>query len=314
MSMSSAPRITVVVPVYNAERYLGQTLDSVLAQTYSDYEIVIVNDGSTDGSLEVARRYAARWPERIKVIDQPNGGVSVARNTAIEAARGELIAMLDADDQWLPHHLATAVAAFDADPQLGMTHANIERVDRDGVSMGVAKRRWNTDRHPFDVIALRHEHVACLTVVARRSCIEAVGAFDPQFSRIGCEDRDLWLRIAEHYPVRYLDVVTARYRQYPDSFSSNLPRMYHARRLLLQKTARSARGARLARHMEAMIESDRGAEWLSEGCYFEAMRAQLRALRKRPQTIEVWRRLARLSLTACAAVLVALLAAEESEV
>ena len=68
MSMSSAPRITVVVPVYNAERYLGQTLDSVLAQTYSDYEIVIVNDGSTDGSLEVARRYAARWPERIKVI------------------------------------------------------------------------------------------------------------------------------------------------------------------------------------------------------------------------------------------------------
>jgi len=314
MNGTRTPRVSVVVPVYNAEAFLGGTLDSLLAQTFRDYEAVIVDDGSTDTSLTIAKRYARRHPHCIRVLQQANGGVAVARNTAIAAARGELIAMLDADDQWLPNHLETALAAFDADPELGMSHSNIERVDRNGRSLGIAERHWPNDRHPFDVIALRHEHVACLTVVVRRRCIEAVGGFDPQFTRLGCEDRDLWLRIAERFPVRYLDVVTARYRTYPDSFSANCDRMDVARRLLAAKVARTPRGARLARHMDAMIDSDRGVEWLAEGRYFESLRAQLRALRRRPQTWLVWRRLARLGVTASAALLLALLASEDADV
>jgi glycosyltransferase involved in cell wall biosynthesis len=289
--MSGAtPRVSAIVPAYNAAAYLAEALDSALAQSYPSLEIIVVNDGSTDSTAAIADGYAAAFPGRVRVIHQPNAGLPGARNTAIAAARGELLALLDADDIWLPDHLDTVVAAFDAEPGLALVHANIERIDANGRTTERWNRRWRNRKDPYAAVATRLEHVSCPTVVFRRSCIEEIGGFDPQFTGLGCEDRDLWLRILERYPVRYIDHVTARYRTHGSNMSGNHRKMAAARQRLLDKLSQTPRGAPLTRHVAAMIESDFGAELQQDGQYRAAFRAQLRALSQRPHTRKVWRR------------------------
>ena len=164
--------------------------------------------------------------------------------------------------------------------------------------IGVPMRLWRLQDDAFKAIALRHEHVSCPTAVFRRSCVDAVGGFDPQFTGLGCEDRDLWLRIAERWKLRYLDTVAARYRVHGKNMSGNRERMGQARRRLVEKLAAMPRGAALARHAGAMIDSDLGDELLAQGDCRGALRAQLRALRRRPLTQLAWRRLLRTAVTA----------------
>jgi glycosyltransferase involved in cell wall biosynthesis len=289
--MSSSPRVSVLMPACNAARWLPAALDSALAQTFTDFEVLLVDDGSTDATGAVADAYAARDP-RVRVIHQANAGLPAARNVAIAAARGDLLALLDADDEWLPEHLAQAVAALDADPALGLVHADIQRIDAAGQPLARhGPPRWRGVADPFAALALRREHVSCPTAVFRRRCIDVVGAFDLQFTGLGCEDRDLWLRIVERFPVRYLDRVTARYRMHAGSMSSQRGRMAAARQRLLDKLRCSARGAPLARHIAAMIDHDLAWELQQEGRYGAALCTQLRALARRPHTPLLWRRL-----------------------
>ena len=284
------PRVTAIVPAYNAAAYLAQALDSALAQRFADFEVVVVDDGSTDDTGAIADHYATQHPDRIRVIHQPNAGLPAARNAAIEAARGELFALLDSDDVWQRDHLQLAVAAFDADPQLGLVHANIERIDARGDWIMTCGPRWCNESDPYAAIALRLEHISCPTVVFHRRCVEVVGAFDLQFTGLGCEDRDLWLRIAEHFPIRYLDVVTASYRLHGNNMSANHGKMTAARLKLLDKLRGSPRGAAIADHVAAMIESDRGLEMHDAGRLGDAFLAQLSALRQWPQSRLIWRR------------------------
>ena len=297
-SAARLPRVSVLVPVYNGQAYLAEALESALAQSYRSFEVIVVDDGSTDASASIARMYAYRSNGRLRVVTQANAGLPAARNAAMAAARGEFFALLDADDVWLPNHLAHAVAALDADPAVGLVHANIERIDGSGRSIGVPLRFWRLQDDPFKALALRHEHVSCPTAVFRRACVDAVGGFDLQFTGLGCEDRDLWLRIAEGWKLRYLDAVSARYRVHGKNMSGNRERMGQARKRLVEKLATMPRGAALARHADAMIESDLGDELLAQGDCRGALRAQLRALRTRPLTPLAWRRLLRTAVTA----------------
>lgn len=290
------PRVTVVMPVYNGEEYLALAIESALGQRFRSFELVIVDDGSTDSSGSIAHAHAMRFPDRIRVIDQANAGLPLARNTALNAGRGEYFALLDADDVWLPDHLQLAMDVFDADPDIGLVHGNIRRIDARGEVLGVPERDWLQQEDAFAALALRHEHVACPTAVFARSCVERVGGFDPQFTGLGCEDRDLWLRIAERFRIHYVDAVVAHYRVHPGGMSRNRERMAAARQRLMNKVSLSARGAPLYREMHAMIQSDLGIELLDEGRWLEAMQAQVRALGARPQTALVWRRLVRSGL------------------
>jgi glycosyltransferase involved in cell wall biosynthesis len=130
------PRVSIIVPAYNAAAYLPYAIDSVLAQTYQDWEIVIVDDGSTDNTRAVVDAYRSRLRDRLQYIFQPNRGVSAARNHGIRAARGEFIALLDADDVWLPQRLELGVNALDADPAVGLVHSRVARIDTKGSVTG----------------------------------------------------------------------------------------------------------------------------------------------------------------------------------
>ena len=115
--------ISVVIPLYNKEHYIATTLQTILAQTYQDYEVVIVDDGSTDGSVNAVERLC---DSRLRLVRQNNAGVSVARNRGIEEARGELIAFLDADDEWKPDYLATQMMLVEMYPQCDVFATNYE--------------------------------------------------------------------------------------------------------------------------------------------------------------------------------------------
>lgn len=305
----SAPRVTVVMPLYNTRRYVEQAIDSALAQRYRRFELVVVNDGSTDGSGEIAARYAARFPSRVRVVDQPNAGLPAARNTALNAGRGDYFALLDADDAWHPDHLAQAMDAFDADPDLGLVHSNIRRIDADGRQLGVPARRWQPGIDAYRALALREEHVSCPTAVFSREAVRQVGGFDLQFTHLGCEDRDLWLRIAERFRLRYLDRVTADYRVHAASMSRNRERMARARERLLCKMSLSSRGKPLYAQAQAMVQSDLGLEYLAEGRVRDAFAAQWRAIATHPRALLPWRRMARTLIDSAALALPARAAA-----
>lgn len=288
-------RVSVIVPVLNGARWLREALESVIDQTMDDFEVIVVDDGSDDGSPDIARSMGGLDESRIRVLEFDHGGLATARNRGMERARGHYFAFLDSDDAWLPHHLETAMAAFEHDPDLGLVHANIQRVDENGAAIEVPRRHWDTEEDAFEVIALRHEHVSCPTVVVAREAIDAVGGFDERFNGLGCEDRDLWLRISERFRVRYIDQVTARYRMHASSMSVNRERMDRARRLLIAKLGDSRRGRALVGAMEAMLESDLGLEFLKRGQMAAALRQQVIALRLDPGARVVWKRLLRVA-------------------
>jgi len=280
--MSQGVRVSAIVPAYNAARWLGAALDGFLSQTFTAAEAVVVDDGSTDDTPTIAARYAAQYPDRVRVLRQENQGLCGARNTALAAARGEYFALLDADDVWLPQHLQRSVAALDADPALGLVHANIERIDGDGRALHVPPRYWRDGDDAFARIFLREEHVSCPTAVFRRSIFDQVGPFDLAFNRLGCEDRDLWLRIALVAPVRYLPEVHALYRQHGGNMSANLQKMERARRLLIEKFGDTPRGAPLKRRALAALHAGSGDEHLNAGRRGSAVRAYLRAFVQAP--------------------------------
>lgn len=301
-SNGNSPAVSVVTPVFNGASWLGEALDSALAQTFDDLEVIVVNDGSTDDSLAIARD-RARADERIRVIDQPNAGLPAARNMALKMARGSYLALLDADDAWFPDHLRWAMQAFENDPDLGLVHANIEFVDGNGDLVDMPVRTWHKDMDAFEALALRHEHVCCPTAVFSRLAVDTVGGFDLRFTGLGCEDRDLWLRIAARFRIRYVDRITARYRLHTGSMSADNDRMALARQMLVAKLAESERGAQLVSRMEAMIDSDLGLCLSDEGRMGRAIAQQWRALRQQPGERMIQRRFVHSLLAPCRSLL-----------
>ena len=279
----ATPLVSAIVPVYNGERFLAQALDSALAQSLRDLEIVVVDDGSSDGSRAIADAYAARHPGVVRVHHQPNQGLCGARNAALALARGRHLALLDADDVWLPHHLAASVAVLQRRRGVALVHADIERVDLNGNSLGCFDRHWDrVGNDVFRTLFLRREHVCCPTAVFRREIIERVGNFDMRFNRLGCEDRDLWLRIAAIAEVAYLEDVHALYRLHGANMSTNFDKMMTARTLLVEKFGTLPRGQPLRRQALAAAHCNLGDELMDAARRRAAFAAYARAFAVRP--------------------------------
>lgn len=195
-------RISVVIPTYNNERWLSRAIDSVLAQSRSADEILVVDDGSTDRTPEVAAAYGSK----IRYLRQENAGASVARNTGIQAASGEWIAFLDADDEWLPNKLQLQIEHLQRHPDLGWTTANyMECLCESGRRAAALPEKRILDClnggsiSPDYLQTYARGLTGCTdTMLIRREVLETAGLFRPEQKRFN--DLDLWLRIAYHYP------------------------------------------------------------------------------------------------------------------
>jgi GT2 family glycosyltransferase len=205
----SGIRVSVIIPVYGTAAFVADALDSVLRQTYTEYEIIVVNDGSPDSGLldEVLQAYR----NRITYIVQENRGTSGARNTAIRAARGEYVAMLDSDDRWHPEYLASQVSLLDADPTIDVVYPDAVRFGSE--RMGVARY---SEQYPiggeasFPRVLARECHIYG-EVTARRDTLVRVGLYDEDLE--SGEDFELWLRVLKSGGrIVYNDRVLAYYR------------------------------------------------------------------------------------------------------
>lgn len=196
--------ISVVIPLYNKIGRIADTLDSVLAQTFDDFEVVVVNDGSTDGADAIVRQ--CKDP-RVRIIDQPNGGVSAARNRGIEEARGEYVAFLDADDEWAPDYLASQAALAKRFSECAVFASNYSFCDASGLVSATTIRNLPFDAdcgeltNYFCVASAGHPPLWTSAVMVRREAMLAIGGF-PVGIRSG-EDLLTWARLAARYRIAY---------------------------------------------------------------------------------------------------------------
>ena len=204
------PRVSIIIPTYNCARYIGRALDSVCAQTYKDYEILVVDDGSTDDTKDVVMQYG----RKVAYLYQQNRGVSAARNHAISKASGELLAYLDADDMWYSEKLERQVAFLDAHQECGMIHSEISVINEQDEILHVRFNEETKRSVPqgYCILELlKRSHIQTLTVVERRNCFDRVGGFDERLPI--AQDYLHWIMIAaEGYGVGYLAEPLGKYR------------------------------------------------------------------------------------------------------
>jgi hypothetical protein len=217
-------RVSVIVPVFNSAAFVGGALRSVFAQSFRGFEVIVVDDGSED--REALDAVLGEWQGRVTCVRQPNGGPARARNTGIRRATGELVAFLDADDEWLPDKLAKQVAYFDRYPETGLLHTGI-------VGEPPSLRLAGPPRAMFCELFHTAFFINTLTVMVPRRVLDEVGLFDER-REVHIEDWDLWLRIAARHPLGYL-AETFAYHRPGGLMSSQIDRTYAAQALVVDK-------------------------------------------------------------------------------
>ena len=206
----STPALSVVMSAYNAERYLREAIDSIVAQTFGDFEFIIVDDGSKDSTLSILRDYESR-DERFKIISRPNKGLTVSLNEALAAVRAPIVARMDADDIALPERFAKQITFLAEHPEVVLLGTCVELIDPFGVHIGNVN--YPTDHAGIDARLLAGEggavpHLACMY---RTDVVRKIGGYREQFNN--SEDLDLWLRLAEVGQVANLPDILLKYRR-----------------------------------------------------------------------------------------------------
>ncbi|HSK10116.1 MAG TPA: glycosyltransferase [Vicinamibacterales bacterium] len=289
------PSVSVVVPAFNAAGSIGEAVASVLAQTYDDYEIVVVDDGSTDGTADLVRRAA---PES-RIVRQPNGGPGRARNAGIRASTANLIAFLDADDTWLPHKLEAQVAYFRSYPQTGLLHTDWIGSENAMAGQAALYAQPGPPRHVFCELFHTDYEIATLSVMVRRDVLETVGLFDER-REVHVEDWDLWLRIAARYPVGYLPQPAA-VRLTGGIMSADVEKTFRGQAEAIRKNValcrvgcpyHRAQPADCLRRRWYRLHWELGYSRLQQGRASAARASFLQAIRWRPWSTAAWAQLA----------------------
>ncbi len=210
----STATITVLMPVYNGGSYLSEAVESILAQTFGDFELIVVNDGSTDRSEKILRHYADRDP-RIKLISRPNTGIVGALNDGLAEAKGEFLARMDADDICLPHRFQTQIDFLKAHPDVLAVGSRVMLIDPYGSPICASDHKL--EHADIDQQIMRGNGYALVhpTAMIRREAIERIGRYRKALQWV--EDLDLWLRLAEIGKLANVPDVLLKYRKHPNS-------------------------------------------------------------------------------------------------
>lgn len=222
----TSPYFTVIVPVYNASATIAETVRSVLAQSDRDFELLLIDDGSSDDSLAVIREMET-LDGRIRVFSHANAGVASTRNRGIELARGAVVAFLDSDDLWYPTKLATHRAIHKANPAVGVSFAQIAFLEMDKAAHAPARTYSTVPSEPLTLAQVIGENPVCTTsnIVATRRTLAKIGGFRPGMAY--AEDQEWLARAVDGGEiVQGIDLLLVDYRMSPTGLSSNLRRMY----------------------------------------------------------------------------------------
>lgn len=230
------PRVSVIIPAYNYARFLPESIESALTQTFHDLEIIVVDDGSTDDTLEVARGYEGK----IRYHRQANRGISAARNAGCRMASGEFFAFLDADDIWDPEKISRQVEVFKASPKTSLVSTYLRFIDSEGKPLHGQKPSVVPGETLKDIIY--RGSAAPSTFMVRRSCFESVSGFDE--SLMAMEDLDFCLRVARKHVIRHIPENLGAYRVHGPSLSGNPAKVYPSFIAIYKKLLNNSTGIR----------------------------------------------------------------------
>jgi glycosyltransferase involved in cell wall biosynthesis len=288
------PRVSVVMPVHNGARYLAEALESVFAQTFRDFEVIVVDDGSTDETPAILRGYG----DRLAVISREQGGACAARNLGVERTAAPYVAFLDHDDRWYPRKLEQQTAVLDARPEVVLVLSESDRMDEQGrliQTRATAAERPRLKDSPLGRL-METDQLLSSAIMVRREAFVRAGMFDPDLH--GFEDFDLCARLRRLGEFAFVEEPGMCYRVHRGSFSrSGGERLQRSReRFLLRMRALFADDGdkqALIRTMLAECYSDWGLSQARAGRTAEGRRKLLEALRYNPFKLRTYLRLAR---------------------
>lgn len=270
--------ISVIVPTYNRAALIHETLASIFEQTYADYEVLVVDDGSDDGTYETLASYG----DRIRYLRIQHAGASVARNAGMALARGDTVAFLDSDDRWTPTFLEKMTAALTAAPGAGFAYCDYAMFSRDGPVQPVClapDEKINGDIFPK---LLEGAFVCTGSLLIRRSALQQIGGFDPGLRIV--HDWDLWLRLAHRYDAVYVDEPLLRIRRHAENLSHDAVRIYVENLRVLGTL--EARFPHTARRFRETMRKNEVACHRSLAAYYRGKRRPLPMLRHLARLLE----------------------------
>lgn len=282
--------VSVVTPTYNRARFLPEAVNSVLAQTYTDLELIIVDDGSVDDTRNVLEPFLADG--RVRYFYQENQGQSYARNLALEIAAGDFIAFLDSDDLWAPDKLEKQLAVLQKEPEVDIVHGDEAMIDEHGAVISLENMKRYSGRITRRLLA--DNSVSITTALVRRRCFDEMGGFD---TSVGvADDYELWLRFSARYCFHYQPDIVASYRVMADQISSDKRRRFAANERIIREF--------LVRYGEVLSPGElrwgvarfycrKARYFASVGERGEAASAIVRALCNAPLDSAVWKALYR---------------------
>jgi len=284
-------KVSIIMPVLNGEKFIGEAIQSILAQTYRNYELIVIDDGSTDGTAALVKSFSDRL--ELKYVPHPKPqGIAPSMNDGVRHASGDFISFLDHDDAWFPDFLATQVAYLEQHPEVGMVHSDFQTTDVQGNVMeeSVARCRHRTrpSGHVFPQLFC-DSFIVGNSVLIRKECFARLGMFDESL-RWG--DYHMWMRIARNYRVDYVDKVLTKYRQHPTqstrTVSANSPYEDSVGMMALKKIVqlypevRQELGAKTIRRRMAELHFEMACTWWSSGVFRNARNGLRKAIRLWP--------------------------------
>jgi glycosyltransferase involved in cell wall biosynthesis len=283
-SLVREPKFSVVIPAYNASPYITDCLNSVLAQSEIDFEVIVVNDGSTDNTAQMVSNFT---DPRIHLIHRSNGGLAAARNTGIRAAKGEFVAFLDADDRWCVEKLAAHKQALETQTTASVSYDWSAFIDTQGERTGLLMAQTQKSLTP-EALLLKNYLGNGSTSVVRRSVLEANNGFDESLHRL--VDQELWVRLAFNgHHFQLVPRQLTEYRIHPGSFTADTERMLKGVEAFLAKVA--TYDPKSVQQLAPLVVACTH-RWMARaafvgGDYVQARRHSWQSLRHSPQVL--WR-------------------------
>ena len=284
-------KVSIIMPVLNGEQYIVEALDSILAQTYGNYELVAVDDGSTDRTREILHEYGKKL--ELRYVHHPAcKGIARSVNDGIKNSTGEYITFLDHDDVWCPDLLETHATYLDAHPDVGMVHSDFQTIDRDGnvieESVARCRNRKRPSGHVFRDLFM-DSFIAASSTMIRKECFDRLGGFD---ETLHWGDYHLWLRIARFYKIDYCQKVLTKYRQHGGqstrSYDGQPPDKQSVAMIAIEKLLetypeiREELGSKTIRRRMGMLYFDMAYNWLWRGAPRNARICLRQAIRHWP--------------------------------
>jgi len=290
---TDGPLVSVIMPTYNRERFVGIAIRSVIEQSYPNWELIVVDDGSTDGTSDLIAPLLA--DRRIRYLKQQNSGQAVARNQGLRLARGEFVCFMDSDNRWLPPKLQRQVALFAGRADLDVLYGEIDIIDEEGRVQASTPMRRHSGRITEHLLV--DNCVTFNTAMVRRARLLECGGMDETIRR--ADDYDLWLRLSVRCTFEYVPEIWAQYRVMTDQISSNKDGRFESNQSIIERF--------MARHPSLVPEAivrktwcrfyTRRGRWrASVGRKREALQDYLAAIRFRPFSRHPWRALASLAV------------------